>query len=563
MTTVSKLNSEENKSSDYATFILKAVPDLNYANVKRVKIAYLEGGLEVYQIDDGNLRSYMMRVNGADIELTRDQFLKIWNNTAAKIEKTVYTLRTDNNNEAIEIHSYEGNLEGLVLALVPMNTRIDEIYIKELSNNIINDVSNNHTYDDTELARADILGSFRLRRGLDPKLKGMDFESAVKEIKEEVKFLNKKLRRPVVIIIAGASGSGKTTLASMLYREIPRSVVISTDNYYIGIKRMKEKGIDDFDLPEAIDNDLLKEHIRALRELKSIEMPIYSFKSGEREGYINVDPIKDNEHIEAIIVEGIYSLQSFSELGDINIYILITPHDARIRRYGRDTNRTSWPLNDIISYELYKVAPKFPLYIMPQEARANTVLENRYNPNREGVELIKGIEKQFKFKLSEDDLAKVYRAISASYAEILANSKQIDIYLKIPEGHKGEQLKLRIEGDQIIFEYKFVAYDGTRRRLMVPITEVEFARLLSEYKQISHIVSKYRTLYSINGINFTVDRDVRVITFNDNMQKECRLGSFIEIKNPKSDDDINWIKKLLGLEGNPIEDSYIDLADRI
>jgi len=74
-----------------------------------------------------------------------------------------------------------------------------------------------------------------------------------------------------IIGIAGSSGSGKTSLAYAIIKELslPWVVILSTDSYYRPLTPEQSQAAfrneHDFDSPEAIDFDLLVEHLRDIK----------------------------------------------------------------------------------------------------------------------------------------------------------------------------------------------------------------------------------------------------------------------------------------------------------
>lgn len=84
----------------------------------------------------------------------------------------------------------------------------------------------------------------------------------------------------IIIGIAGGTGSGKTTLTQHLKEHFGDSVtVIGHDSYY---KRQEgttyeERVLQNYDHPDAFDTDLLIQHLRELKEGRSIQCPVYSY----------------------------------------------------------------------------------------------------------------------------------------------------------------------------------------------------------------------------------------------------------------------------------------------
>jgi uridine kinase len=93
-----------------------------------------------------------------------------------------------------------------------------------------------------------------------------------------------------MIWISGPSSSGKTTtavkLTAQLNKQGLRFLSLNLDDYFWSSIEHPTDWLNDrnYETPEALDIQLLNEHLRALLEGKTIEKPIYSFKEGRRVG---------------------------------------------------------------------------------------------------------------------------------------------------------------------------------------------------------------------------------------------------------------------------------------
>ena len=99
------------------------------------------------------------------------------------------------------------------------------------------------------------------------------------------------------IIVAGPSSSGKTTTTHKIRERLEREglhvIPMSLDNYFFDLELhpQDEHGDYDFETPEAMDLNLLNDHLAELDRGRGIEMPRYDFKSGRRtEQTIRFDP---------------------------------------------------------------------------------------------------------------------------------------------------------------------------------------------------------------------------------------------------------------------------------
>ncbi|MFP4374064.1 MAG: ATP cone domain-containing protein [Spirochaetaceae bacterium] len=102
--------------------------------------------------------------------------------------------------------------------------------------------------------------------------------------------LSSRLDDVRVVIVSGPSSSGKTTttikLAEQLSAEGKRFVPINVDNYFFDLETHPQdpSGDYDFETPQALDMDLLNEHLSDLLSGKSVDIPFYDFKTGTRTG---------------------------------------------------------------------------------------------------------------------------------------------------------------------------------------------------------------------------------------------------------------------------------------
>ena len=128
----------------------------------------------------------------------------------------------------------------------------------------------------------------------------------------------------LIIGIAGGTGSGKTTVVQQIVEELPADEVciISQDSYYKDTSHLslEERVKINFDHPQAIDFDLLVNHLKDLKDGNSFEQPVYSFVDHNRTGEtVTTHPRK------VVIVEGILILThpDIRELFDIKIFVCV------------------------------------------------------------------------------------------------------------------------------------------------------------------------------------------------------------------------------------------------
>ena len=88
--------------------------------------------------------------------------------------------------------------------------------------------------------------------------------------------------------VSGPSSSGKTTttvkLTERLRKQGLRFLMLNLDDYFWSLVEHPTDWINDrnYETPEALDIQLLNQHLRGLLDGETIEKPIYSFKEGRR-----------------------------------------------------------------------------------------------------------------------------------------------------------------------------------------------------------------------------------------------------------------------------------------
>lgn len=89
-----------------------------------------------------------------------------------------------------------------------------------------------------------------------------------------------------IVTVAGPSSSGKTTTTTKIARGLGRMgmrfVELNLDNYYFNLELhpRDEFGDYDFETPQALDIDLINQHLHRLLRGEEILMPFYDFKTG-------------------------------------------------------------------------------------------------------------------------------------------------------------------------------------------------------------------------------------------------------------------------------------------
>jgi uridine kinase len=179
----------------------------------------------------------------------------------------------------------------------------------------------------------------------------------------------------MIIGICGGTGSGKTTVANRILETVSADevVFIQQDLYYRNLKDMPldYRNAANFDHPDAVDNELLINHLKKLRAGEPVELPIYDFRTHTRlpdTTRINPRPI--------VIVEGILIFAEPRLLEQMDIKVFVdTPDDIRfIRRLERDIAERGRTVDSVIEQYLATVRPMHMQFVEPSKRHADVII---------------------------------------------------------------------------------------------------------------------------------------------------------------------------------------------
>lgn len=194
--------------------------------------------------------------------------------------------------------------------------------------------------------------------------------------------------RSFVIGICGGTGSGKTTITDRLSRALSNDgvVVLQQDHYYKDLSHLSaaERARCNFDHPNALDTALFIEHIRNLRDGRTIDRPVYDFAQHRRTG----EAMKMQAR-PAILVEGIliFENEALRNLMDLKIFV-DTDADLRlIRRLLRDIRERGRTLESVVQQYEETVRPMHLEFVEPGKRYADIIIPEGGH-NEVGVDLV-------------------------------------------------------------------------------------------------------------------------------------------------------------------------------
>lgn len=193
----------------------------------------------------------------------------------------------------------------------------------------------------------------------------------------------------IIIGVAGGTGSGKTSIAKAIKQEIGDDgvVIVEQDSYYHNLTHLPidERARINFDHPDSIDFDLMRNDLEALQRFEPVELPIYDYTTHTRK-----TETRNISGHRLIILEGILVLfdQAIRDLMNIKIYI-DTPADVRfIRRMMRDVQERDRSFDAVVDQYYATVRPMHDQFVEPTKRFADIIIPEGGH-NRVAIDLLK------------------------------------------------------------------------------------------------------------------------------------------------------------------------------
>ncbi len=180
---------------------------------------------------------------------------------------------------------------------------------------------------------------------------------------------------PLVLGIAGGSGSGKSTIARSILEALPEGtgVLLQQDHYYRSQSHLpiEQRERVNYDHPDALELDLLAEHVDSLRAGKSITRPTYDFTIHDRakEG-LRIEPTR------VVVVEGILVLADERLRSRFEVKLFVdTDADIRLmRRIRRDLEQRGRTFAQVRKQYYESVRPMHLAFVEPSKRFADIII---------------------------------------------------------------------------------------------------------------------------------------------------------------------------------------------
>ena len=181
----------------------------------------------------------------------------------------------------------------------------------------------------------------------------------------------------MIIGISGGTGAGKTTLVSYIAEILgkEKTLILSQDRYYKHLLELsfEARCLINFDHPDALDLDLLANHVVQLQKGNLIKSPLYSFEKHLRKDEIEVVYPKKYILIEGILV---FAHAPLSDLFDYKVYIEADINKRVERRMERDINTRGRTKEEVMARFENTLHAMHNQFIAPHLHTADVVIIN-------------------------------------------------------------------------------------------------------------------------------------------------------------------------------------------
>ena len=177
---------------------------------------------------------------------------------------------------------------------------------------------------------------------------------------------------PYLIGIAGPSCAGKSFLSSHIAEQLD-AAMLHIDSYYKELDHMSivQRAHWNFDAPEAIDAELLFDHVRQLHKGLTIQKPIYDFTTHSRTD--KTEPVEPHKYI---IIEGLFALywDDIVKLLGTKVFVDLGEDICLARRIERDIRERGRTRESVLEQYHSTVAPMAKRYVHPTKDRADIIV---------------------------------------------------------------------------------------------------------------------------------------------------------------------------------------------
>ena len=182
--------------------------------------------------------------------------------------------------------------------------------------------------------------------------------------------------RPFLIGIAGPSGSGKTTIGDALVARLAgqRAQFLPLDGYYKDLSCLspESRAEVNFDAPDALDAELLIQHVKRLAAGHAVETPMYDFAT-----HCRTAKRRRIEPQGVVVIEGLLVLywRELREALDLSIYVAAPDETCLKRRLARDVQERGRTRQSVLRQYEQTVRPMAEAHVLPTRRYADLLVD--------------------------------------------------------------------------------------------------------------------------------------------------------------------------------------------
>ena len=192
----------------------------------------------------------------------------------------------------------------------------------------------------------------------------------------------------VVIGIAGGSGSGKTTVQRRVMERFGtrRIALLDHDAYYHDLAHLapEQRARFNFDHPDALETDLLVDHLDRLLAGEAVEKPTYSFETHRR-----LDQTETVAPRPVILVDGILVLAepALRVRMDVKLFVDAAADVRLMRRIERDLHERGRSIESVMDQYRRTVRPMHLEFVEPSKRHADVIIP-RGGRNQVAIDMV-------------------------------------------------------------------------------------------------------------------------------------------------------------------------------
>jgi uridine kinase len=194
-----------------------------------------------------------------------------------------------------------------------------------------------------------------------------------------------------LIGIAGPSCAGKSELSRRLSQTLAAPLFL-LDSYYQDLAHLpfEQRAASNFDIPDALDHDLLLRHLRLLALGSEIDKPVYDFTR-----HLRASEVEHLEPARFVIVEGLFALywEDVRSLFGTRVFITVADEICLQRRIERDVRERARTPESVMDQYRTTVRPMAEQYIHPTRRYAHLVVSGTDPLERTTAAVLVHVEK--------------------------------------------------------------------------------------------------------------------------------------------------------------------------